>query len=79
LPLERITVLIGGNGSGESNALDALEILSRLAKGDEVRDALEGGRRDTEPVRGGMDGCASAISSTEMTRLVAWLICACSG
>jgi predicted ATPase len=56
--LEPLTVLIGRNGSGKSNALDALEILSRLARGDDVRDALEGNRRDAGPVRGGLEGCA---------------------
>ena len=58
IPLEPLTVLIGRNGSGKSNALDALEILSRLARGDDVRDALEGNRRDAGPVRGGLEGCA---------------------
>lgn len=58
LPLSRLTLLIGRNGSGKSNALDGLEVLSRLAAGDDVRDALEGGRRDTGPVRGGVEGCA---------------------
>lgn len=58
LLLQPLTLLIGWNGSGKSNALDALEILSRLARGDEVRDALEGNRRDAEPVRGGLDGSA---------------------
>lgn len=58
VPLEPLTVLIGRNGSGKSNALDALEVLSRLARGEEVRDALEGNRRDAEAVRGGPEGCA---------------------
>lgn len=58
LPLEPLTLLIGRNGSGKSNGLDALEVISRLARDDEVRDALEGNRRDAEPVRGGLDGCA---------------------
>lgn len=57
LPLEPLTVVIGRNGSGKSNALDAMEVLSRLARGDEVRDALEGNRRDEGPVRGGAEGC----------------------
>lgn len=57
LPLEPLTVLIGRNGSGKSNALDALEILARLAQGDEVRDALDGGRRESTGVRGGTEGC----------------------
>lgn len=58
LPLAALNVLIGRNGSGKSNALDALEVLSRLARGEEVRDALEGNRGEAGPVRGGLEGCA---------------------
>ncbi len=57
MPLEPLTLLIGRNGSGKSNALDALEVLSRLARGDEVRDAVDGDRRDAGGVRGGVEGC----------------------
>lgn len=57
LPLAPLTVLIGRNGGGKSNALDALEVLSRLAKGAEIRDALDGVSRDAGPVRGGVEGC----------------------
>jgi len=59
IPLEPFTILIGRNGSGKSNALDAIEILAQLAKGEEVRDALEGDRRETSGVRGGAEGCAA--------------------
>ncbi|MFM9449088.1 AAA family ATPase [Streptomyces acidiscabies] len=55
LPLQDLTVLIGRNGSGKSNALDALMVLARLASGEPVRDALDG-REDS--VRGGVEGCA---------------------
>ncbi len=57
LPLAPLAVLIGRNGGGKSNALDALEVLSRLAKGIEIRDALDGVSRDAGPVRGGVEGC----------------------
>ena len=57
LPLAPLTVLIGRNGGGKSNALDALEVLSRLARGGEIRDALDGARRDAGPERGGIEGC----------------------
>lgn len=56
--LSELTLIIGRNGSGKSNMLDALEVLSRLATGDDVRDVLDGGRRDMGPVRGGVEGCA---------------------
>lgn len=58
LPLAPMTVLIGRNGSGKSNALDALDILAQLARGEEVRDALDGDRHDLQGVRGGADGAA---------------------
>jgi len=64
VPLEPLTLLTGRNGSGKSNALDALEVVSRLARGDEVRDAIEGNRRDAGPVRGGLDGCTPHGSDT---------------
>ena len=56
LPLAPLAVLIGRNGSGKSNALDGLEVLSRLAKGTEISDALDGASRDAGPVRGGVEG-----------------------
>ncbi|MDX3454350.1 AAA family ATPase [Streptomyces sp. ME02-8801-2C] len=59
LPLQNLTILIGRNGSGKSNALDALLVLSRLASGESVRDALDGPRGGgEEPIRGGAEGCA---------------------
>ena len=57
LPLSEFTIVIGRNGSGKSNALDALIVLARLASGDDVRDALNGSRGDQEPIRGGAEGC----------------------
>jgi predicted ATPase len=58
LPLGDLTVLIGRNSSGKSNALDALEVLARLAEGEDLVDALDGRRREGGPVRGGSAGCA---------------------
>ncbi|MFE9392098.1 AAA family ATPase [Streptomyces sp. NPDC006784] len=60
LPLEPLTLLIGRNSSGKSNALDGLDVLSRLAEGEEIRDALDGRRRDTGAVRGGLEGWRAA-------------------
>lgn len=57
LPLEDLTLLVGRNGSGKSNALDGLWALARLAQGDDIRDALDGGR-EGPAVRGGTAGCA---------------------
>ena len=58
LPLRDLTFLIGRNGSGKSNAIDGLQVLSKLAQGDDVRDAIEGSRGEGAEVRGGVRGCA---------------------
>ncbi len=57
IPLHRLTLLVGRNGSGKSNVLDALAALSSLAGGGTFRDALDGGRSGPL-VRGGSEGCA---------------------
>lgn len=57
VPLGPLTLLVGRNGSGKSNIIDALAVLSALATGDSLRDALDGGR-DGPVVRGGSEGCA---------------------
>ena len=43
---------------GKSNALDGIEVLARLATGEDLADALDGRRREAGPVRGGSLGCA---------------------
>lgn len=58
LPLGDLTLLIGRNGSGKSNALEALEVLARLAGGDDIRDVIDGSRVTGSPIRGGVAGCA---------------------
>jgi energy-coupling factor transporter ATP-binding protein EcfA2 len=57
LPLDELTLLVGRNGSGKSNALDGLWTLARLATGEDLREALDGGR-EGPAVRGGAAGCA---------------------
>lgn len=56
LPLGDTTLLIGRNSTGKSNALDALETLSRLASGESISDALDGRRREGGAIRGGSIG-----------------------
>ena len=56
LPIDDFTLIIGRNGSGKSNALDALWVLSRLVSGDDIREALDGNREGSS-VRGGVYGC----------------------
>jgi predicted ATPase len=58
LPVDDVTVITGRNSSGKSNALDGIEVLARLAGGEELADALDGRRREGGPVRGGSLACA---------------------
>lgn len=58
LPLGDVTLLTGRNSSGKSNALDGLDVLTRLAGGEDLADALDGRRREAGAVRGGSRGCA---------------------
>lgn len=55
--LDPLTLLVGRNGSGKSNVIDAMAVLSALASGAPIREALDGGR-DGPLVRGGSEGCA---------------------
>lgn len=57
IPLRPLTLLVGRNGSGKSNVLDALAVLSALSSGATFRDALDGGPAGPL-VRGGSEGCA---------------------
>lgn len=57
LPLRSLTLVVGRNGSGKSNVLDGLWVLSQLAAGGEIRDQLDGGR-EGPAIRGGVEGCA---------------------
>ena len=56
LPVEPITIIIGANASGKSNAIDALQILSGIATNRELADILDGIRGKETGVRGGSSG-----------------------
>lgn len=58
LPVDDITLLTGRNSAGKSNALDGLEVLSRLVGGDDVSEALDSATREGGVIRGGSRGCA---------------------
>ncbi len=58
LPLEALTVLVGLNAAGKSNALDALAFLQRTANGVDLLHALESGRG--EPMEAPMRGQLAA-------------------
>ncbi len=53
LYIDPLTVLIGTNGSGKSNALEGLAFLNRIAHGQHIRYALEGDDKKQPAIRGG--------------------------
>ncbi len=57
LHIDPISVLVGTNASGKSNALDALLLLNRVATGAMLTSALKGDGTQT-PVRGGIEWAA---------------------
>ena len=57
LEIDALTVLIGTNASGKSNALDALEFLNRTALGKELQSALAGDQENSG-IRGGIEWAA---------------------
>ena len=54
LHLDPLTVLIGANASGKSNAIEGLELLARLARGTDIQTALDGGEK-LPSIRGGAE------------------------
>lgn len=75
LHIDALTVMIGTNASGKSNALDALSFLNRIASGTMLTAALQGDSGLT-PLRGGTEWAArkpgnmfslSVVIRTEMT------------
>lgn len=55
--VDPLTVVIGTNAGGKSNALDGLEFLHRVASGEELSVALAGGPQ-VNPIRGGAEWAA---------------------
>lgn len=54
LPFDQLTFLIGTNASGKSNALDALEFLSRISSASDITSAVVGDST-TVSIRGGLE------------------------
>lgn len=63
ITLGPLTLIVGRNGSGKSNILDAVSVLAAMATGASLRDALDGGR-EGPLIRGGSEGCAPVGEST---------------
>lgn len=65
LPLAPLTILIGANASGKSNALEGLEFLQRIASGKDIQSALLG--TDTFPALRGDAEWATRKPGTQFT------------
>ncbi|MBN3873103.1 AAA family ATPase [Nostoc sp. JL33] len=57
LPLDPLTVLIGTNASGKSNVAEALELLRRIVRGEDIEVALAG-NKTLSSIRGGVEWAA---------------------
>ncbi|AGL03335.1 AAA family ATPase [Desulfoscipio gibsoniae] len=64
MPVEPITILIGANASGKSNAIDGLQILLGLATNREIIDILDGIRGQETGIRGGSRGASRYDSAS---------------
>jgi predicted ATPase len=58
IDLERpMTVLVGPNGSGKTNAIEAIELMAYLASGQPVHAISDVGQSGSFSIRGGLQGC----------------------
>lgn len=62
--LEDISILIGANASGKSNAIEGIEIISEIATGKDLATVLDGSRNSDSFVRGGSRGCCRYESAS---------------
>lgn len=58
---ESVTLMIGKNGAGKSNAIEAIELLSQIAHGRYLHEIVDIGRANAGmfEIRGGLTGCLS--------------------
>ena len=71
LYIDALSVLIGTNASGKSNALDALLWLNRIALGSNLTSALNGDGAQA-PVRGGVGWAARQPNAINLSQLGAF-------
>ncbi|WP_410513462.1 AAA family ATPase [Paenibacillus sp. BR2-3] len=57
LEIEELTTIIGSNGGGKSNAIEAIKILSEISTGRELSVILDGSKNVDSEIRGGSVGC----------------------
>ena len=59
-----VTLLIGKNGSGKTNAIEGIELLAEIAHGRPLYEISDVGRGGAFEVRGGLAGCVRTESET---------------
>lgn len=64
LSIENLTILIGSNASGKSNAIEGIKILSELSVGRDISVVLDGSKNIDSIIRGGSKGCCRLKSSS---------------
>lgn len=57
LDLEKLTILIGSNSGGKTNAIEGIRILSEIATGRDFSIILDGSKNVDSDIRGGSRGC----------------------
>src|SRR5215210_5342570 len=62
LPLAPLTLLIGANASGKSNAIEAMQLLAWLVMGRPLKDLLYAVREEEISLRGGLEDLANPTS-----------------
>jgi predicted ATPase len=57
LELENLTIMIGSNAAGKTNAIEGIKILSEIATGRDFSVILDGSKNIDSDIRGGSKGC----------------------
>lgn len=64
LELESLTIMIGSNASGKSNAIEGIKILSEISTGRDFSVILDGSKNVDSDIRGGSRGCPKFNSNS---------------
>lgn len=67
-----VTLLIGKNGSGKTNAIEAVELLGQIAEGRPLHEISDVGRQGGFEVRGGLPGCVRFGHETFSLQFIGW-------
>ncbi|GMQ55886.1 ATP-binding protein [Vallitalea sediminicola] len=57
LDIEQLTIMVGANASGKTNAIEGIKILSEIVTGRDISDVLDGTKNFKGWIRGGSDAC----------------------